>query len=187
MKVTKSLLAVALLGFIISFSSCKKEEADLIVGTWNFSSMEVDVKTNNTFFDELIKTAVASQYGSMTNEATITFNEDGTYNTTSKDEDGKIETNNGKYTLVNNVITLDGEMTMTCNVSKKELKLSLDIKDIFEEGGFGSEDPSISTGGEEGNTSFFQQAPALDGGIDMGDLTDLSIEKLVITLVLKKA
>lgn len=134
MKTKKFLLIAVVFSLLTGFSSCKNNDPEsLLIGTWKFSKVEIDISTSEPALDELIKTMLSMSFD-MGTGATMTFNDNGTYNSTYINEGGKPETDNGTYSVKGkDQLTMDNEDAFTYKVTKNELRLSQDMKKEIEE------------------------------------------------------
>lgn len=123
-KTFKTFLAVAIAALTLSLTGCTKDKEDLILGTWKVVSNTVTYNMGGQTETESL----------LDGEATITFKNDGTVTTWSKDEDGEEYTESGKWSISDDKLKLEYEDSetqmmpvMTFNIDKldkKNLELS---------------------------------------------------------------
>lgn len=139
MKTTKSLLLALVAVLLVGFSSCKNDPEDLIIGTWKYNNIEVEISPSDPTTDAFIKAAIKGMTAEMGLEtgASITFNNDGTCTTSYMDE-GKPQLESTKYSIQGDKLTIgegDDVLTSTFQVKKKELRIIQDATDMLEEYG----------------------------------------------------
>jgi len=114
MKQRISLLLLAFVAASMLFSSCKKDQSELILGTWNLIGANSYRSIN---------------YGDLDNteyytDATVSmqFKSDGTMVITKTDEDGEVDTDTVSYTVADGVLTLvddeSDEIPVKMNIDK---------------------------------------------------------------------
>ena len=132
MKTSKILFSSLLFIFAIAFTACQSDDpADLIVGTWEYSNVSVDVQTSNPILTTFLKESFSEEYGAES--ASYTFNADGTALLVSYYEEGEKRSEKGVYKIENKKLffaedkdelakTKD-EDGVSFTVSKKSLQL----------------------------------------------------------------
>jgi len=126
--VFKSVLAVAMLGFVLVFSSCQKEEKK-IIGTWKYKNVEIrEFSSTNPLLDAGMRiglSTMAPMYVGNMFEGTIEFTKKGKVinqnwgvATTYKITDGKlvITFDDGKVWNLNYSISDKGKMYWDANL-----------------------------------------------------------------------
>ena len=112
MKLKKffSLLMVAAL--CVGFTACSDDDddnPDTIVGTWQYSSLELKVETSNAIVTEIIKTAVGAQLADVEiPNFTLVLTDNGKYTLSAAGQ----TSNEGTYTYANNKLVLTGDLSM---------------------------------------------------------------------------
>ena len=98
--VLKSVLAVAMLGFVLVFSSCKKEEKQ-IIGKWKYENIELkEFACADPFMEAIIKMGFQTSASKIAKEMgleSIEFTKDG--KVISKNETAKYKVNGNKLTV----------------------------------------------------------------------------------------
>jgi len=119
MKTIKFLFPVLLLSLTIGFNSCSSEDPeDLILGTWEYDSYSLDIRTSNPAVTAEIKEAYESFLDIEV--VSFTFNADG--KVIIKYEDGDTDTE--PYKFENGKLVIDGE---PANYTLDKNKLSIEI------------------------------------------------------------
>lgn len=117
-KSFKTLVAVVCAALTFGLTSCSKDAEDLIIGSWEFVSMDMSM----SYGDQNHNETITPDEGEST---TYTFKKDGTMQMTDVSADGT-ETENGTYTVDDDQITITsskGEVesyTIT-KIDKKEM------------------------------------------------------------------
>lgn len=71
-------LYVFAFGILLLFSSCKKENTELILGTWDYNNAEVQLEANNNMLANVVASFISAEIKKeKSDEFTITFNKDG--------------------------------------------------------------------------------------------------------------
>jgi hypothetical protein len=124
-------IAVAIL---VGFSSCSKDDDELIIGTWKYDTMKFEIETTDptmTAFMKIMLEVMASQM-----DMTLTFKDNGTYTSTTSMAGMGSETETGTYKFEKGKLIMDGE-AINYELSKKRLTLkqsgSDGLFDIFDE------------------------------------------------------
>ena len=120
MKKRISFMLMALVAMSMFFGACKKDNADLILGTWNING---DKTYAIEAYDDMADTAYLSdEQGAL---ASLTFYADGNAIAKTTGENGNEETMSFTYTVNENALVwnIDGEaMSFTIDkLTKKEL------------------------------------------------------------------
>ena len=107
-NIFKVLSLVLLVGAMFTFSSCKKDNQELIIGTWSL--------TEGTSNDPEMSVVLPMMIGNMAME----FTEDGVV-TTAMTMFGQTQTSTGSYTIDGDKITMIDEDGETSTATIKEL------------------------------------------------------------------
>lgn len=109
-------------------TSCKKDNSELILGTW--------VNTADTYEQYTSFNGETEKETMPAGQATITFNENGTMTITAHDDvDGSIETWIDTYSVNGDNLIWDGETFAIKQLDKKKLIFELSEPDTWEEEG----------------------------------------------------
>jgi hypothetical protein len=130
MKKFFSLGLIATVLAVFTFSSCSKDDDDSIVGKWKLETMKIEGSGVS------MSVNVAELGGSDI----IEFKSDGTYVSTSVDEDGDTEVVTGTYSVSGSVITAifsDGDS------SKINFSLSGNTLEFYEEGYYDADEDEM--------------------------------------------
>jgi hypothetical protein len=119
-KSFKTLVAVVCAALTFGLTSCAKDAEDLIIGTWDFVSMEMTMTYGDE--DPYVETITPGEGESTT----YTFKKDGTFEMIDVTADGTT-TGTGTYTVKDNKITMsytdeDGENTETYDIKSIDKK-----------------------------------------------------------------
>lgn len=111
-------MAVVCAALTFGLTSCSKDAEDLIIGSWDFVSMNMSM----TYGDENYNETITPDEGEST---TYTFKKDGTMQMTDVSADGT-ETENGTYTVKDDQITItssrgETETYTITKIDKKEM------------------------------------------------------------------
>ena len=142
MKTFKTFVAIALAALTHSLTGCKKDNEDLILGTWTLDSASATYTMEGQTRTESMSPEDATE--------TLTFKKDGTLTQNVKYDDGEEEVSDGKWSMKDDKLTIEYEDSetqmmprMTFNIEKldkKNLKLlykgnlmgtNMEIKMIF--------------------------------------------------------
>ncbi|MBR0170387.1 MAG: lipocalin family protein [Bacteroidales bacterium] len=142
MKTFKTFVAIALAALTLSLTGCKKDNEDLILGTWTLDSASATYTMEGQTRTESMSPEDATE--------TLTFKKDGTLTQNVKYDDGEEEVSDGKWSMKDDKLTIEYEDSetqmmprMTFNIEKldkKNLKLlykgnlmgtNMEIKMIF--------------------------------------------------------
>ena len=115
----KNLLLVSV-AILLGFNSCKKEDVDLIVGTWKYNTMDVKIETTDLEINKMLQANLATVKQLI--DMTSVFKENDEYTATIYIPMQDSETHTGKYSLKDGKIYLDGE-GIVYSLSKKSLTL----------------------------------------------------------------
>ena len=97
-----TLAAVVLCGLCV-LTSCKKEEEDLLIGTWDLVKMQTTVSAVGTVtIDPMTITQEV-------NQTSVTFNSNGTWTSTSVNEKGKTENEKGTWNVKDGKLYIQSE------------------------------------------------------------------------------
>lgn len=132
MKSIKTLAAIAFAALTLSLTGCSKDPEDLIIGSWEVTSMTMSLTSSEAPGQPWTETFTPEE-----GESTVmTFAKDNTL-TIVNTEDGRTETDNGTYSVDDNTLTMtyDGD-TQTFTISKIDKKnMTLTYSESGEEDG----------------------------------------------------
>ncbi len=122
MKSIKTLAAIAFAALTLSLTGCSKDPEDLIIGSWEVTSMTVSLSSSNAP-DQPWNETWTPENGEST---VLTFKKDNTV-TIVNTENGRTETENGTYDVDDNTLTMtiteeEGPTTQTFTISKIDKK-----------------------------------------------------------------
>lgn len=128
----KLILLMLAIGLVFNFSACSdddddKKDTENIIGTWKYSKMVADFKTNKPDKDAVIKKAIEDMFGADTYGETIEFKENGKVTIGSKTGDYEIK--GKKITLLQG----DGYATTDFVLDGKKLTLYMGANSQLEE------------------------------------------------------
>ena len=129
MKSIKTLAAIAFAALTLSLTGCSKDPEDLIIGSWEMTSMTMSLTSSETPDQPWVET-----WSPEAGESTVlTFNKDNTM-TITETADGHSETENGTYNVDDNTLSMtytveDGPLTKTqtftiSKIDKKNMTLT---------------------------------------------------------------
>ena len=120
-----------------SLTSCKKDNADLIIGKWQFDKATITVTVDDPTYQEFLDAFFGDFNEEMNEEmkgATLEFKSDNTLIATSIDsETHETETDTYSYTVEGDKLSFDGEVMTITTLTKKSLVL--EMSDTFDEDG----------------------------------------------------
>lgn len=135
--VLKSVLAVAIVGFVLVFSSCKEEKK--LIGKWKSSGMTIkELKCSDPAGEAFLRLLLGAGQGMMAdsmNLGTMEFTKDGKVISNSG---GQSQTGTYKATDKQLTITMSDGIPVTMDYSipkKKEMILEMDLTNTFGEMG----------------------------------------------------
>lgn len=121
MKSFKTFMAIALAALTLSLTGCKKDNEDLILGTWTLDSASATYTMEGQTRTESMSPEDATE--------TLTFKKDGTLTQNVKYDDGEEEVSDGKWSMKDNKLTIEYEDSetqmmprMTFNIEKLDKK-----------------------------------------------------------------
>lgn len=121
MKSFKTFMAIALAALTLSLTGCKKDNEDLILGTWTLDSASATYTMEGQTRTESMSPEDATE--------TLTFKKDGTLTQNVKHDDGEEEVSDGKWSIKDNKLTIEYEDSetqmmprMTFNIEKLDKK-----------------------------------------------------------------
>lgn len=115
MKKITAALAVLLMT-VLTFSSCKKDEKDKILGKWEVKSSQYTSYTNGVLDEDQTENFEA-------NENVINFKSN---NTIEFYEYGVLQSESGTYSVENKTITIDGE-TFNFTIDGKSMSITYEM------------------------------------------------------------
>ena len=114
-------MAIALAALTLSLTGCKKDNEDLILGTWTLDSASATYTMEGQTRTESMSPEDATE--------TLTFKKDGTLTQNVKYDDGEEEVSDGKWSMKDNKLTIEYEDSetqmmprMTFNIEKLDKK-----------------------------------------------------------------
>ena len=114
-------MAIALAALTLSLTGCKKDNEDLILGTWTLDSASATYTMEGQTRTESMSPEDATE--------TLTFKKDGTLTQNVKHDDGEEEVSDGKWSIKDNKLTIEYEDSetqmmprMTFNIEKLDKK-----------------------------------------------------------------
>lgn len=121
MKSFKTFMAIALAALTLSLTGCKKDNEDLILGTWTLDSASATYTMEGQTRTESMSPEDATE--------TLTFKKDGTLTQNVKYDDGEEEVSGGKWSMKDDKLTIEYEDSetqmmprMTFNIEKLDKK-----------------------------------------------------------------
>jgi hypothetical protein len=121
MKSFKTFMAIALAALTLSLTGCKKDNEDLILGTWTLDSASATYTMEGQTRTESMSPEDATE--------TLTFKKDGTLTQNVKYDDGEEEVSDGKWSMKDDKLTIEYEDSetqmmprMTFNIEKLDKK-----------------------------------------------------------------
>lgn len=123
-KSLKTLAAVVIAALTFGLTACTKDADDLIIGSWEMTSMTLSIDSSDAPEDSWSNTWTPEQ-----GESTVwTFNKDNTVTVTDT-ENGETTTENGTYSVKDNTLTMtvdsETEILNIDNIDKKSMTLSI--------------------------------------------------------------
>ena len=124
MKSIKTLAAIAFAALTLSLTGCSKDPEDLIIGTWEVTSMTMSL-TSSEAPDQPWTETVTPENGEST---VLTFAKDNTVTIVDTESDGHYETETGTYSVNDHTLTMtfegDSETYTISNIDKKNMTIS---------------------------------------------------------------
>ena len=106
--VVKSVIAVVMAGFVLSLSSCKKDEKK-IIGTWKYDKVEVkEITCSNPLLNSMLKSFAPQALGAYLSsvDGEIEFTKDGKAMYRSTGNTATYKVNDSKLTITNNITNI---------------------------------------------------------------------------------